>query len=95
MKDYSRAVTTLFCKVGIHLDEEPVHTLLLADLHSIQHLKSACLGFAAAHFSEVKKTTGWDPLKTCNRELYIDILEAQATQQSAPPLMKKPRCIRS
>ena len=68
-----------------------VDTLLLADLHSIRQLKSACLSFAAAHFSEVTKTTGWDTLKTCNLELYIKVLEAQTTQQSAPPLMKKPR----
>ena len=66
--------------------ENVVDTLVLADMHSADQLKSACLTFIKDRISYVLDSPGWHRLKDNeeHHELYMQLLEAQL-----PPPAKK------
>ncbi len=66
--------------------ENAVTTLMLADLHSADQLKSVCIGFIEDNISDFERMEGWNQLKSKPQyhDLYMQVLETQL-----PPPTKK------
>ncbi len=66
--------------------ENAVTTLMLADLHGADQLKSVCIGFIEDNISDFEQMEGWNQLKSNPQyhDLYVQVLETQL-----PPPTKK------
>ena len=66
--------------------ENACETLILADLHTAEQLKTQSVEFINAHANDVMETQGWKSLVKDYPHLLAEAFKALATQQS-PPLM--------
>lgn len=55
--------------------ENAVKTLILAHEHKAQQLKEIVLEYIARNFQAVKRTDGWNILRTSHTDLYADIID--------------------
>ncbi|XP_031214371.1 TD and POZ domain-containing protein 1-like [Mastomys coucha] len=66
------------------------HTLILADLHGIEQLKTRALDFIALHASEVSETSGWKSIEESHPYLVAEAFHCLA---SAPFPFVEPKVI--
>ncbi|XP_021052422.1 TD and POZ domain-containing protein 4-like [Mus pahari] len=59
--------------------ENAAHTLILADLHSTEHLKTQALDFITVYASEVSKTSGWMSMKESHPHLVAQAFHSLAS----------------
>uniref|UniRef100_A0A0A6YWS7 TD and POZ domain containing 8 n=3 Tax=Mus musculus TaxID=10090 RepID=A0A0A6YWS7_MOUSE len=59
--------------------ENAAHTLILADLHSIEHLKIQALDFITVYASEVSKTSGWMSMRESHPHLVAQAFHSLAS----------------
>ncbi|XP_021045396.1 TD and POZ domain-containing protein 4-like [Mus pahari] len=62
--------------------ENAAHTLILADLHSTEHLKTQALDFITVYASEVSKTSGWMSMRESHPHLVAQAFHSLASAQS-------------
>lgn len=73
--------------------ENAADTLILADLHCAEHLKTMCIKFINSHVSEVMDTPGWSILVDNHSHLIAEAFKALAALQTPnffmPPNKKR------
>jgi len=69
-------------------NENSCETLILADLHSAEHLKMQAIEFINLHANEVMETVGWKELVRLHPTLLEQVFKALATQQTPPIVLK-------
>ena len=62
--------------------ENAAHTLIVADLHSTEQLKTRALHFIAVHASEVSKSSGWKSMVESHPHLVDERFHSLASAQS-------------
>jgi len=70
--------------------ENACDTLILADLHSAEHLKTHSVEYINLHASEVMETPGWKLLVKDYPQLLEQVFKALATQQTPPVVLNQP-----
>jgi len=65
-------------------------TLILADLHSAEHLKMQAVEFINLHANEVMESDGWKILVKDHPPLLEQVFKALATQQTPPIILNQP-----
>nr|CAD2181330.1 unnamed protein product [Meloidogyne enterolobii]CAD2198768.1 unnamed protein product [Meloidogyne enterolobii] len=71
-------------------NETACETLILADLHSAEHLKTQSTEFINLHANEVMETEGWKVLVKEHPPLLEQVFKALATQQTPPIILNQP-----
>ena len=61
--------------------ENAAHTLIVADLHSTEHLKTQALHFIIVYASEVSKTSGWMSMVESHPHLVVEAFHSLASAQ--------------
>ncbi|XP_021014745.1 TD and POZ domain-containing protein 4-like [Mus caroli] len=61
--------------------ENAAHTLIVADLHSTEHLKTQALDFIIVYASEVSKTSGWMSMRGSHPHLVAEAFHSLASAQ--------------
>jgi speckle-type POZ protein len=69
-------------------NENACDTLVVADLHSAEHLKTHSIEYINLHANEVMETPGWKSLVKDYPQLLEQVFKALATQQVPPPRHK-------
>lgn len=71
-------------------NESACETLILADLHSAEHLKQQAIEYINLHANEVMETDGWKILVKEHPPLLEQVFKALATQQTPPIILNQP-----
>lgn len=71
-------------------NESACETLILADLHSAEHLKQQAIEYVNLHANEVMESDGWKILVKEHPPLLEQVFKALATQQTPPIILNQP-----
>uniref|UniRef100_A0A915D2D2 Speckle-type POZ protein n=1 Tax=Ditylenchus dipsaci TaxID=166011 RepID=A0A915D2D2_9BILA len=71
-------------------NDNACETLILADLHSAEHLKMQSIEFINLHANEVMESDGWKILVKEHPQLLEQVFKALATQQTPPIVLNQP-----
>uniref|UniRef100_A0A914H0P4 Speckle-type POZ protein n=2 Tax=Globodera TaxID=31242 RepID=A0A914H0P4_GLORO len=71
-------------------NENACETLILADLHSAEHLKTQAIEYINLHANEVMESDGWKILVKEHPPLLEQVFKALATQQTPPIILNQP-----
>ncbi|KAG8184549.1 hypothetical protein JTE90_012638 [Oedothorax gibbosus] len=74
--------------------ESAAESLVLADLHNAEQLKTYTIDFINSHAQEIMETAGWKTMVTMRPTLIAEVFRALATQQS-PQVIPRKRCKQS